>query len=86
MNTKGSRLTASEIFQRLTDIFRDVFDDSTIALKPELTAKDLDQWDSLTHVRLVLAVEKGFGVNFTAAEVGGLNNVGDLLALIESKL
>lgn len=83
---KDARLTSNDIFLRLTEIFHDVFDDPALVLSPELTAKDVEEWDSLTHVRLMLTVEKGFGVSFTAAEVGNLKNVGDLVALIKSKL
>lgn len=86
MNRKGAELTTNEIFEKLTEIFHDVFDDPTLILTPELTAKDVEEWDSLTHVRLMLTVGKSFNVNFTAAEVGNLKNVGDLVALIKSKL
>lgn len=76
----------SNISLRLTKIFHEVFDDESIVLKPEMTAADIDEWDSLTHIRLVLSVEKEFGTKFSAAEVGGLKNVGDFIALIQSKV
>ncbi len=71
---------------RLTKVFHDVFDDESIVLNAEMTAADIDEWDSLTHIRLVLSVEKEFGVKFSAAEVGGLKNVGDFISLIQSKI
>jgi acyl carrier protein len=74
-----------QIYQRLSEIFSDVFDDDAVALKPETTADDVDGWDSLSHIRLVLSVEKAFGVKFSAAEVGKLKNVGELVGLIRSK-
>jgi acyl carrier protein len=55
-------------------------------LKAETTADDVDGWDSLSHIRLVLSVEKAFNVKFSAAEVGKLKNVGELVGLIRSKL
>jgi acyl carrier protein len=72
-------------YARLTQVFHDVFDDESIVVHPELTADDVDEWDSLTHIRLVIAVEKTFGLKFSAAEVERLRNVGDLVALIDSR-
>lgn len=73
------------IYVKLTAIFHDVFDDESIVVTPELTADDVDEWDSLAHIRLVLAIEKKFGLKFSAAEVGRLKNVGEFVALIQSK-
>ena len=72
-------------YATLTTVFHDVFDDDSIVVTPELTADDVDEWDSLSHIRLVLAVEKQFGLKFSAAEVGRLKNVGEFVALIEAK-
>lgn len=79
-------MTTIEIYQRLTTIFRDVFDEDNLLVTPETTADDVDGWDSLTHVRLVLAVSKAFGVRFSAAEIGGMKNVGEFATLIEQKM
>jgi acyl carrier protein len=73
------------IYAKLTAIFHDVFDDESIVVTPELTADDVDEWDSLAHIRLVLAIEKKFNLKFSAAEVGRLKNVGEFVALIQSK-
>ena len=78
-------MNSTEIYEKLTAIFRDVFDENDLSLKPETTADDVDGWDSLTHIRLVLAVSKAFGVKFSASEIGNLNNVGEFVALIEKK-
>jgi acyl carrier protein len=78
-------MSTDAIYAKLTDIFHDVFDDDSIVVAPELTAADVDEWDSLSHIRLVLAIEKKFGVKFSAAEVGRLKNVGEFVALIQSK-
>lgn len=73
------------VYEKLTTVFRDVLDEDDLVLTPAMTAEDVDGWDSLSHVRLVLAVSKAFGVKFSAAEVGRLKNVGDLVEMIQSK-
>ena len=74
----------AQIYTRLNEIFEDVFDDDTIELTPETSAKDVEGWDSLTHMRLILSVERAFKTKFSTAEIGKLNNVGDLVSLIKS--
>jgi acyl carrier protein len=74
-----------QIYQRLSTIFQDVFDEDDIQVTPELSAKDVDGWDSLTHIRLILTVEKAFGIKFSTSEIGKLENVGGLVALIKSR-
>jgi acyl carrier protein len=78
-------MQTAEIYQKLTGIFRSVFDDDAIVVRPELTAGEVDEWDSLSHIRLVLSVEQAFGVKFSAAEVGKLKNVGEFVDLIQRK-
>jgi len=70
---------------RLTAVFRDVFDDASLVLRDDLQASDVDNWDSLTHIDLIVAVEKEFRIRFTTREVQSLQNVGDLRALIAKK-
>jgi len=70
----------------LTNIFHDVFDDDTIVLRPGLSAADVDGWDSLAHVRLLLTIERKMGIKFNAVEAGKLKNVGELIELVDSKL
>jgi acyl carrier protein len=79
-------VTKSEIQKNLTSAFHDVFDDEDIVLSSDLTAQDVQEWDSLAHVRLMLTVEREFKVKFSAAETANLKNVGELIDLIESKL
>lgn len=74
------------IYAKLTEIFRDVFDDDNLQVTPELTAADVDEWDSLNHIRLVVSVERAFGLRFSAAQVGRLKNVGEFAELIGAKL
>lgn len=75
-----------EVFAKLTPIFQDVLDNDSIELTRELTAGDVDEWDSLTHVRLIVAVERAFGIKFQSMEIADLKNVGDMVDLIRLKL
>lgn len=79
-------MTEQEIFEELSAVFRDVFDDETIALRPETTADDIDGWDSQAHVTLVVATEMRFGIKFRTAELESLRNVGDFVRLIQARL
>ena len=72
----------TNIRERLTTIFHEVFDDTSIHLFDEMSAEDLDEWDSLNHITLVLTIEKEFDVTLNAAEVGGLENVGEMIDLL----
>lgn len=75
------------INDRLSIIFRDVFDDDSIEVRDEMTSRDVETWDSLSHIDLIYAIEKEFNIVFTAGEAGGaLKNVGQLRALIEKKM
>jgi acyl carrier protein len=74
------------IHDGLTEVFRDVFDDEGIVVEPELTAAQVAGWDSLTHIRLMISVERRFRIKFTVTEIGELKNVGELMDLIEKKL
>jgi acyl carrier protein len=74
-----------QIYPRLTEIFSDVFDDD-IQVSPGLSAKDVDGWDSLSHIRLILTIEKAFKIKFSTSEIGKLENVGELVALIKARV
>lgn len=76
---------SSEIYAKLAPVFHEVFDDESIVLLPEMTAADVDGWDSFNHIRLVVSVEEAFGVRFGSAEVGELKNVGEFVSLIERR-
>jgi acyl carrier protein len=75
----------AQIYARLREIFDNVFDDDSIDITPQLSAKDVDGWDSLTHIRLILTIEKAFKVKFSTSEIGKLENVGDLVAIIKAR-
>lgn len=79
-------MATTEIYDMLTSIFRDLFDDEQILLAPETNADDIDEWDSLNHIRLMIEVQKAFGVKFSASEIGKLKDVGSLVELIQKKL
>jgi len=71
--------------EQLGEIVRDVFDDEDVEITEETTARDVEGWDSLNHIRFMVSVEQRFNVRFTSREVESLQNVGDLLRAINSK-
>ena len=75
-----------DILAELTPIFREVFDDDGIVLSRQTTANDVDAWDSLSHMNMVMAVEVHFKIRFALGELPSLKNVGDLVDLIQKKL
>jgi len=74
-----------QIYARLTEIFQDVFDEDSIVIAPDLSAKNVDGWDSLTHIRLILTIERAFKIKFSTSEIGTMENVGDLVKLIKTR-
>ena len=75
----------ADIYKRLTGILGDVFDDDSLVATPELTAADVKNWDSVSHVTLVTAVEEEFQIRFKTAELERLRNVGQMVEQIEKK-
>jgi acyl carrier protein len=74
-----------ETLQKVTAVFRNVFDDDSLVITPETTAADIEGWDSVMHVSLTLSIEKAFGVRFTTTQIASMNNVGDMVAIIEAR-
>lgn len=74
------------IKERLNKVFATVFDNDSIEITPELTADDVDEWDSLSHINLMIAIELEFGIEFDQSEIQNFANVGELMASIEEKL
>ncbi|MCR5358078.1 MAG: acyl carrier protein [Lachnospiraceae bacterium] len=72
--------------ERLQEVFRDVFDDEDIVISNETTADDIEGWDSLTHVVLIVAVQDEFDIKFSIAETNTLKNIGDFIKLIDNKI
>lgn len=79
-------MTRESIFERLNEVFRDIFDDESITVVDATTADDIEDWDSLMHINLVSAVEDEFDVEFEMKDILALNNVGDFVDLIERTL
>lgn len=75
-----------EIYSRLNEVFKDVFDDKNIVINDETTADDIEDWDSLEHINLIVAIENEFGVKFSMGETTSLKNVGEMVTLIKNKL
>jgi len=75
-----------EIKEKLTEIFQEVFDDQSITLHEEMTADDVDAWDSLSHVNLMIAIELAFDIEFKQNEIQSFANVGELMQTIEEKI
>ena len=71
--------------QKLTDVFRTIFNLPTLELRDDLTARDVPGWDSFNHINLVIAIETEFGVVFATDEIAALENVGQMKALLKSK-
>jgi acyl carrier protein len=79
-------MTEAEIYDTLNEVFRQVLEDDSIELTPSTTADDVEGWDSMNHIFIVVELEKRFGVKFQAAEMEELKNVGELAALVQQKL
>ena len=79
-------MSVDSIAARLTEVFHEVFDDDSIMLHREMTASDIKGWDSMAHLRLILGIERRFGVRLPSTKIAGLKNVGDMIDLINSCL
>ena len=79
-------MTREEILDKVTEIFRDVFDDDTIVVTEEMTAADIEDWDSLTHITLISEVENAFDFTFAMKDVLGMKNVGEMLDIIQNEI
>lgn len=80
-------MTKNEILKKINEIFIEVMDlDDNFKLSENMTAEDIEEWDSLTHIQLITALEKSFGIKFTAKEVMEWDDVQDCIDSIESKI
>lgn len=75
----------NNIINRLTEVFRDVFDDDSITISPATTSADIEDWDSIEHINLIGAVEDEFGLRFKMKEVSGMKNVGEMISIISER-
>lgn len=78
-------MNKNEIIKRLTEVFRDIFDDDSIVITEKTTANDIDDWDSIEHINLIGAVEDEFGMRFKMREVSGMKNVGEMIDIIAQR-
>ena len=78
-------MTRDEVHKRLTAVFRDIFDDPSLEITDKTTADDIADWDSITHINLITAVEQEFKVSFSTKDVKSLKNVGDFVGLIATR-
>lgn len=74
------------ILERVESILRDVLDLPQLEVSSDLTAQDVEEWDSIAHIRVVVAIEQEFKIKFALGELQSLQNVGDMLRLIEKKM
>ncbi len=79
-------MTTAEIISQLTPIFRDIMDNDDINITYETSAKDIEEWDSLTHIQMVVAIEKHFKIRFKSNEIVSFKNVGEMSDAIVQKL
>jgi acyl carrier protein len=79
-------MTHDEILAKLTGLFQDIFDDDDLDIGLETTANDVADWDSVSHITLIVAVEQMFGIKIKTAEIESLKNVGDLVQIVSGKL
>lgn len=77
-----AKLSVDEVYDRLTAVFHDVFDDNTIELYDDMTSDDIEDWDSMEHINLIGAVEDEFGIRFKMGEVSTMKDVGEMVDII----
>jgi acyl carrier protein len=75
-----------EVYAKLNEVFGDVFDDESITVNDATTANDIEDWDSLEHINLMVAVEKTFGIKFNMGEVNKFKNVGEMVDIIMTRI
>jgi acyl carrier protein len=78
--------TETDIYAALMEIFRDVFMRDDIELRPDLSAKDVDGWDSFKQIEILIAIQERFGIRMNTREIDSLQNVGDLVRVVEGKI
>ena len=84
-NIQSQNDSLVDIHRVVEGIFRDFFRDESLVIQSDTTAKDIEGWDSLAHITLIVAIEKKFGIKFKLAELHDVRNVGDILALVKTK-
>lgn len=80
------KMDREKLYEKLNEVFQDVFDDGDIRVNDTTTADDIEDWDSLEHINLVVAVEKKFGIKFNMGEVNSFKNVGEMVDIIMKRV
>jgi acyl carrier protein len=75
-------MTREQAFERMNTVFRDIFDDESIVVTDTTTSADIEDWDSLEHINLIVAMEDEFGMKFTMGEVTSMKNVGEAVDIV----
>lgn len=78
-------MTREEIYEQLNILFRDIFDDDELEIGETTTAADIEDWDSLVHINLIVAIEKCFQIKFSMSDVTSMKNVGVMVGIIQEK-
>ena len=79
-------MTKEKIYEMLDEVFQDVFDDEEICLTDNTVSSDIEDWDSLNHINLVVSVEKEFGIKFSMGETQKMKNVGEMVSIIQERI
>lgn len=79
-------MTRKEVFEKLNNVFCDVFDDDSIVLTEETNSNDIEDWDSLEQINLIVAIEKEFNIKFEISEVNKMKNVGEMVDTIMARI
>ncbi len=75
-----------DVHGKMTQVFRRVFDNEKLTLRDETTAQNIPDWDSLTHINLIIEIEDEFALKFTVEDITGLKNVGEMVQMVDRKL
>lgn len=79
-------MNRQELLNQINEIFKEVLDNEEILLSEQSTADDVEEWDSLSHIQLIVAIEKFFKIRFTSREIQSWENIGELISSVETKL
>ena len=79
-------MTEEEIYERLNDVFRDVFDDDSLVVTETTTAADIEEWDSLANINIIVSIESEFNVKFNMDEISSMKNVGEMAKIISERM
>ena len=79
-------MNRNEMLIKIHEIFRDIFDDTDLIINESTCSEDIDDWDSLEQINLIVSIEKSFDIKFDILEIGNLNNVGEMINLIRTKI